>query len=63
MGIDRGTVAKYLAMDEIPEKVRRKLVSLKIEDFRDYMAQLRPDQLALAAPPHSGLSFDMGLSS
>jgi transposase len=37
MGIDRGTVAKYLAMDEIPEKVRRKPVSLKIEDFRDYI--------------------------
>lgn len=37
LGIDRGTVAKYLAMDRIPERIRRKPVWLKIDNFVDHI--------------------------
>lgn len=37
LGMDRGTVAKYLAVDEIPEQIRRKAVSRKIDDFTDHI--------------------------
>lgn len=37
LGIDRGTVAKYLAMDEVPERIHRKQVRRKIDDYVDYI--------------------------
>lgn len=37
LGINRETVAKYLAVDEIPERIRRKSVSRKIDDFLDHI--------------------------
>jgi transposase len=33
LGMDRGTVAKYLAMDGIPSQIQRKQVNLKIDEF------------------------------
>jgi transposase len=37
LGIDRGTVAKYLALDDIPEQIRRKPVNRKIDEFVDHI--------------------------
>jgi transposase len=37
LGMDRGTVTKYLAMDKVPEQIRRKAVSHKIDDFVDHI--------------------------
>ncbi len=37
LGIDRGTVDKYLAMDEVPERIHRKQVRRKIDDYVDYI--------------------------
>mgnify|MGYP003881462435 CR=1 FL=1 len=35
--LDRSTVAKYLAMDEMPERTRRKQVPRKIDDYIDHI--------------------------
>lgn len=35
--MDRGTVAKYLAMERVPERIRRKPVSRKIDRFTDHI--------------------------
>lgn len=37
LGLDRGTVAKYLTMDKLPDRVRRKPVRRKIDDFMDHI--------------------------
>lgn len=37
LGMDRGTVAKYLAMEEVPDFIRRKQVGRKIDDYVDYI--------------------------
>ena len=37
LGIDRGTVAKYLSMDPVPDRIRRKQVTRKIDDYVDHI--------------------------
>ncbi len=39
LGMDRGTVAKYLWMAEVPDKLQRKPVARKIDDYMDYIQE------------------------
>lgn len=37
LGLDRGTVAKYLATEVVPDRIRRKQVTRKIDDYVDHI--------------------------
>lgn len=37
LGIDRGTVAKYLAMEVVPDRIRRTQVARRVDDYVDHI--------------------------